>query len=78
MTTTPQPALYVPHGGGPCFFMDDPDGVWTGMATFLAALPKQLPATPRAILVVSGHWETADLAVTGSPAPPLVFDYYGF
>ena len=76
--TITQPALYVPHGGGPCFFMDDPDGVWTSMAAFLRALPTQLPAKPRAILVVSGHWETDGLAVTGSASPPLIYDYYGF
>jgi aromatic ring-opening dioxygenase catalytic subunit (LigB family) len=72
------PALYLPHGGGPCFFMEDPQGTWTGMAGFLRALPAALPSRPRAILVVSGHWETAGFATTASPQPPLVYDYYGF
>lgn len=78
MSATTQPSLYVPHGGGPCFFMDDPDGTWTRMADFLRALPSTLPERPRALLVVSGHWETAGFAVTSSPSPPLVYDYYGF
>lgn len=73
-----QPAFYVPHGGGPCFFMDDPQGNWTGMAAFLRSLPASLPEPPRAIVCVSGHWETAGLAATSGVAPPLVFDYYGF
>lgn len=73
-----QPSLYIPHGGGPCFFMDDPQGIWSGMAAFLRALPSTLAEPPRAILVVSGHWETAGLAVTASARPPLVYDYYGF
>jgi aromatic ring-opening dioxygenase catalytic subunit (LigB family) len=72
------PALYVPHGGGPCFFMDDPEGTWTGMGRFLAALPASLPELPKAILIVSGHWETRGFALTGAARPPLVFDYYGF
>jgi len=72
------PSLYVPHGGGPCFFMEDPEGIWTGMGEFLRALPASLPERPRAILVVSGHWETRGLALTGSARPPLVYDYYGF
>jgi len=76
MTTLP--SFYVPHGGGPCFFMDDPDGTWTGMAAFLRALPATLPVAPRAILVVSGHWETRGFSLTSSVAPPLVYDYYGF
>jgi aromatic ring-opening dioxygenase catalytic subunit (LigB family) len=72
------PSYYIPHGGGPCFFMDDPTGAWTGMAAFLRGLPDALPATPKAILVVSGHWETRGFALTSGLQPPLVFDYYGF
>ena len=76
--TQRQPTFYLPHGGGPCFFMDDPQGTWTGMAAFLRALPATLPEKPRAILIVSGHWETQGFAVTAHPQPPLVYDYYGF
>lgn len=72
------PSLYVPHGGGPCFFMEDPQGIWTGMEGFLAALPASLPERPKAILVISGHWETRGFALTGAAQPPLVYDYYGF
>lgn len=72
------PSYYIPHGGGPCFFMDDPSGSWKGMETFLRSLASTLPAQPRAILVVSGHWETPGFTFTSHPRPPLVFDYYGF
>jgi aromatic ring-opening dioxygenase catalytic subunit (LigB family) len=72
------PSLYIPHGGGPCFFMDDPDGVWTGMAAFLRTLPDTLPAKPRAILVISGHWEAKGFALTSAAQPSMLFDYYGF
>jgi aromatic ring-opening dioxygenase catalytic subunit (LigB family) len=59
--------------------MDDPQGVWTRMGQFLRDLPASMPERPRAILVVSGHWETRGaLAVTGAERPPLVYDYYGF
>jgi aromatic ring-opening dioxygenase catalytic subunit (LigB family) len=73
-----QPSFYIPHGGGPCFFMEDPQGTWTGMAAFLRALPGALPAKPKAIVVVSGHWETRGFAVTSQAQPGLVYDYYGF
>lgn len=72
------PTLYVPHGGGPCFFMDDPQGTWTGMERFLRELRSSLPEDPAGILIVSGHWETRGFALTASARPPLVFDYYGF
>lgn len=77
-THAPQPALYLPHGGGPCFFMPDPQGTWTGMEHFLRSIAGTLPRRPRAILIVSGHWETKGFAFTGNPAPDLLFDYYGF
>jgi len=76
--TNLQPSLYIPHGGGPCFFMDDPAGTWSGMAAFLRGLPAALPEPPKAILIVSGHWETAGYALTATPTPPLIYDYYGF
>ncbi|MGB8601366.1 MAG: class III extradiol ring-cleavage dioxygenase [Rhizomicrobium sp.] len=73
-----QPVFYLPHGGGPCFFMPDPDGQWTGMAKFLASLPGQLPQAPKAILIVSGHWEADGFAFSGIDQPGLIYDYYGF
>ena len=74
-----QPVFYIPHGGGPCFFMDDPAGTWTGMEAFLRTLPSRLPERPRAILMISGHWESEGrFLFTGSAKPDLLFDYYGF
>lgn len=75
---TRQPVFFIPHGGGPCFFMDDPKGVWTGMEEFLRSLPHRLPEIPTAILVVSGHWETDGFAFTGAEKPGLIYDYRGF
>ncbi len=74
-----QPSLFIPHGGGPCFFMPDPRGTWTTMEAYLRGIAASLPEPPRAILVVSGHWEGPAFAFTGSAAHPgLIFDYYGF
>jgi aromatic ring-opening dioxygenase catalytic subunit (LigB family) len=73
------PSLYIPHGGGPCFFMDwDPPGTWERMRAWLAGLIGTLPARPEKLLVISAHWESAVPSVTASPAPELLFDYYGF
>lgn len=73
-----QPSLYIPHGGGPCFFMDDPNGVWTGMAAFLRGYPQDLPARPTAIIVVSAHWETKGFAFGAAARPAMIYDYSGF
>jgi aromatic ring-opening dioxygenase catalytic subunit (LigB family) len=34
--------------------------------------------TPKAVLAVSGHWETRDFTVQSNPRPPMVYDYAGF
>ncbi len=44
----------------------------------LAGLLDTLPARPKAILVVSGHWEERLPTVGTAAAPPMLFDYYGF
>ena len=73
------PVLFVPHGAGPCFFMDwNPADTWDGMAAFLKGVAATLPAAPRAIVLVSGHWLEPDFSVTGSARPPLIYDYSGF
>jgi aromatic ring-opening dioxygenase catalytic subunit (LigB family) len=73
-----QPTFYIPHGGGPCFFMDDSAGVWNGMRAFLESIPSRLNDRPKAILIISGHWQTKGFALTGASRPSLLFDYYNF
>lgn len=75
------PSLYIPHGGGPCFFMEwtmGPPDTWDSMAAWLRALPDTLPRRPRAILLVSAHWEEAAFTVATASRPGMLFDYYGF
>src|SRR5205085_2950013 len=73
------PTLFIPHGGGPCFFMDwNPPVTWKKMADWLGTLSGSLDVTPKAIVVISGHWEQPEFSVTGSPHPPLIYDYQGF
>lgn len=74
-----QPTLFIPHGGGPCFFMDwNPPGTWQRMASFLRGIAATLPERPRAVLLISGHWEAPEFTVGSHPRPPLIYDYYGF
>ena len=67
--TTSMPALYIGHGAPP--LLDDP--IWSGQ---LAAWAKDLPR-PKAILIVSAHWESAPVSLSASHAP-LVYDFGGF
>jgi len=76
------PSVYLPHGGGPCFFMDPMPGLpphaWDSMARYLRGLAAGLPQRPWQILVISAHWETAVPTVGASPRHTLLYDYYGF
>ena len=76
-----QPAIFLPHGGGPCFFMDwtwGPADTWHKTQSFLESLAATLPAAPKALLVVSGHWEEPAFTAGSAAAPELIFDYSGF
>ena len=63
------PALYIGHGAPP--LLDDP--VWSSQ---LAGLAADLPR-PRAIVIVSAHWESAPVMLSADGAP-LVYDFGGF
>ncbi|MBD0691344.1 dioxygenase [Streptomyces sp. CBMA123] len=64
------PALYLSHGAPP--LADDP--IWPGqLAAWSAGLPR-----PKAVLMVSAHWEEAPLAVGAVTTVPLVYDFWGF
>lgn len=76
-----QPSIYLPHGGGPCFFMDPPADEptrWVAMAAYLKSLPRLLPGRPDALLVISAHWEARRPTVLAAARPGLLFDYYNF
>jgi aromatic ring-opening dioxygenase catalytic subunit (LigB family) len=55
-----------------------PDPMWRSMQAYLAGLIVSLPERPRAILLVSGHWEGMPVAVHVGSGQPLLYDYYGF
>jgi 4,5-DOPA dioxygenase extradiol len=65
------PSLYLSHGGGP-MPLQSPD--WLNpLHDWARSLPK-----PKAILVVSAHWESAPLSVSAVRPDELVYDFGGF
>lgn len=75
-----QPVIFLPHGGGPWPFVDlgFPKDEVAALADYLRALTRACPERPRALLVVSAHWEARVPTVSTSAAPPMLYDYYGF
>ena len=55
-----------------------PADTWDAMADWLSSISESLPEPPRAIVVISAHWETPVLRVTSNQKPDLIYDYYGF
>ena len=76
------PAIYLPHGGGPWPWMDlsaiVTDHEKRAMTDYLQGLIAGLPRRPRAMVVVSAHWEAPVPTVMSNPRPPMLYDYYGF
>jgi len=75
-----QPTFFINHGGGPCFFLEPGPmrNTWRGLENHLRAFMAKLDEKPRAILIVSGHWEEREPTVNAGAYPPLLFDYVGF
>lgn len=73
------PTLFISHGGGPSFFLDGhPLGPDSSLARAFRGMAATLPR-PRAVLVISAHWETdRTVTVSNNPKPGMLFDYYGF
>jgi aromatic ring-opening dioxygenase catalytic subunit (LigB family) len=72
------PTFFLSHGGGPWPFLDDRRVQYAKTAAAFSELPQRLPSRPRAVLVITGHWEADEFTVSTSAHPPMVYDYYGF
>lgn len=67
----PLPTLFLSHGSPMHALEPGPvRAVWENLAR---ALPR-----PKALLIASAHWETHAPALTASPSPETIHDFYGF
>ena len=79
MSSDRLPTYYISHGGGPWPWIKDLlPGDWSILERSLQAMPRQVGTTPRAVLVISGHWEEPVFTVQTHPHPPMLYDYGGF
>jgi 4,5-DOPA dioxygenase extradiol len=70
MTSQKMPVLFLAHGAPP--LLEDP--LWVReLADWAADLPR-----PKAIVVLSAHWEAAPLAIGAVRPVPLIYDFGGF
>ena len=66
-----QPTLFVPHGA-PTFALR-PGAAGAALAQEAASL-----SSPRAVIIVSAHWETGVPTVGFAARPQTIHDYWGF
>jgi 4,5-DOPA dioxygenase extradiol len=64
------PTIFIAHGAPP--LLDDADWVQE-LATWSAALPR-----PKAILMLSAHWEERPVSIGATRTVPLIYDFHGF
>jgi aromatic ring-opening dioxygenase catalytic subunit (LigB family) len=75
------PTVYLPHGGGPWPWVHVPFGSEAELAAlkqYLIEVANVPGERPKALLVISAHWEEDVPTLMTSAHPPMLFDYYGF
>lgn len=79
MTKHRLPTYFLSHGGGPWPWLKDfRPGAYDQLEASLHDVRREVGQVPRAVLMVSGHWEAHRFLVSSSAQPPMVFDYHGF
>lgn len=79
------PLMFMSHGGGPAFFMKGMSpgdmmynmGPHSEVVSWYKGLAKTF-SQPKAIVVVSAHWEEHQVTVIRTDTNSLLYDYYGF
>ena len=77
MTTLP--TYYLSHGGGPWPWMMATSGhLYRVLDASLKDMARQLGDRPKAILVVTAHWEERVFTFSTGERPGMIYDYGGF
>jgi aromatic ring-opening dioxygenase catalytic subunit (LigB family) len=77
---TQLPTYFLSHGGGPWTHMKRHVGnMYDTLEQSLQDIPRQLgDLKPKAVLVVSGHWEEDDFTIMSAARPTMIYDYHDF
>jgi 4,5-DOPA dioxygenase extradiol len=69
-SVSPMPVIFAAHGAP--ILLDDAG--WMGeLATWAQGMPR-----PKAILMISAHWEERPTTLGATETVPLIYDFYGF
>ncbi|WP_137679741.1 DODA-type extradiol aromatic ring-opening family dioxygenase [Aurantiacibacter suaedae] len=76
-TVAALPTYYLSHGGGPWPWMET-GSAYDLLDASLKALRNELKERPRAVLVVTAHWEEPVFTFSSGAQPGMIYDYYNF
>jgi aromatic ring-opening dioxygenase catalytic subunit (LigB family) len=72
------PTYFISHGGGPWPWLPEMHDAMAPLAASLRRITAEIGGLPRAVLSISGHWESERFAVMAAAQPGMVYDYHGF
>lgn len=73
------PTYFLSHGGGPWPWIKDlRPSAYDQLERSLHDIRGELGELPRAVLMVSGHWEADRFLLSSAARPPIMYDYSGF
>ena len=73
------PTYFLSHGGGPWPFMKEQYGTtYDVLEASLVDVRRQIEVPPKAVLVVSSHWEEHEFMLSSGAKPGMIYDYGGF
>jgi aromatic ring-opening dioxygenase catalytic subunit (LigB family) len=79
MTQARLPTYFLSHGGGPWPWLKAERGsMYDQLEASLHEVRRELGHAPRAVLMISGHWEADRFLLSSAARPPMVYDYGGF
>jgi aromatic ring-opening dioxygenase catalytic subunit (LigB family) len=79
MNTRPLPTFFISHGGGPWPWLEgEMAHAHESLAASLRAIPALVGERPKAVLMISAHWEAPEFSVMTSARPGMLYDYGGF
>ena len=77
--STRLPTYFISHGGGPWPYLEGQfRRAFDRLEQSLLDIRRELGDAPRAVLVISGHWEENGFAISSAERPGMVYDYSGF
>jgi aromatic ring-opening dioxygenase catalytic subunit (LigB family) len=79
MTQRRLPTYFLSHGGGPWPWMKAERGsMYDQLEASLHEVRRELGQAPRAVLMISGHWEADRSLLSSAADPPMEYDDSGF